>query len=73
MDNTEEGIKRKSRLAVFEHVTEKEKSPRRITFRANRLDLGDSSPSESELVVDDDKEKPVSIFIFLQFRRDILE
>ncbi|KAJ8958907.1 hypothetical protein NQ318_019675 [Aromia moschata] len=58
MENVEGGIKRKSRLAVFEHVVEKEKKPKHKRFRPNRLDLDDSSPSESELVIDDDATEP---------------
>lgn len=61
MENAERGVKRKSRLAVFEHVGERQKNPTKKKFRPNRLDLDDSSPSESELVIDDEKEEePVS-------------
>ncbi|XP_018562639.1 histone H4 transcription factor-like [Anoplophora glabripennis] len=59
MENAEGGLKRKSRLAVFEHVSERQKDPKKNKFRPNRLDLEDSSPSESELVIDDEKEEPV--------------
>lgn len=62
MENVERGLKRKSRLAVFEHVGERRKNPKKKKFRTNRLDLEDSSPSESELVIDDEKEEPVSNF-----------
>ncbi|CAG9859576.1 unnamed protein product [Phyllotreta striolata] len=54
MEEQEVKVKRKSRLAVFEHVVKRERSKKRkYDFRLNGED---SSPSESELVIDDEKE-----------------
>ncbi|CAH0557893.1 unnamed protein product [Brassicogethes aeneus] len=52
MNKKDCGIKRKSTIAVFEHVVEKEKPKKSKKFRTNRF-LEDDSPSESELVIDD--------------------
>ncbi|XP_072385195.1 histone H4 transcription factor-like [Diabrotica undecimpunctata] len=54
MEDQEVNKKRKNRLAVFEHVVHKEKTPKK---RKSVRFSEDSSPSESELVIDD--EEPV--------------
>ena len=49
MDDSD-GVKRKS-FAIFEHVVAKEKQPQK---KRSRYHYNDSSPSESELVIDDE-------------------
>ncbi|CAH2010054.1 unnamed protein product [Acanthoscelides obtectus] len=51
--SSEGGIKLKSRLAVFEHITDENK-PKKRKFGSSRFnDSDDSSVSESELVIDE--------------------
>ncbi|VEN59881.1 unnamed protein product [Callosobruchus maculatus] len=51
--SSEGGIRLRSRLAVFEHITEENK-PKKRKFGSSRYnDSDDSSPSESELVIDE--------------------
>ncbi|KAJ8916280.1 hypothetical protein NQ315_016421 [Exocentrus adspersus] len=57
MEQLEGGIKRKSRLAVFEHVRERQRSQKKTKFRPNRLEADDSSPSESEMVIEDERDE----------------
>lgn len=57
MDDQEGNVKRKNRLAVFEHIKEVKKPKRKFNYRGNS---DDSSPSESELIIDDEREEPVS-------------
>ncbi|CAH1115678.1 unnamed protein product [Psylliodes chrysocephalus] len=56
MDDQEGNVKRKNRLAVFEHIKEVKKPKRKFNYRGNS---DDSSPSESELIIDDEREEPV--------------
>nr|XP_023029867.1 histone H4 transcription factor [Leptinotarsa decemlineata] len=53
MEDNERGVKRKSRLAVFEHV-EMEKASKKAQFEANPLEYEEYSASESELIIDEE-------------------
>lgn len=57
MENLEKSVRRESRLAVFEHIVKKEKDCKNKKFVANRLESDESSPSESELIIDDEREE----------------
>lgn len=57
MENSQSSVRRESRLAVFEHVVKKEKDSKSKKFVANRLESDESSPSESELIIDDEREE----------------
>lgn len=52
-ENSEKSVRRESRLAVFEHVVKKEKDSKSRKYVANRLDSDESSPSDSELIIDE--------------------
>lgn len=65
METSDKSVRRESRLAVFEHIVEKEKDCKRKKFESHRSESDDSSPSESELIIDDE----VSFFnVILSFR-----
>lgn len=49
-------------LAVFENVVAKERKRRK--FKTHRFSEDDSSPSESELVIDDGRRGEVSDFFY---------
>lgn len=57
MENTEKSIRRESRLAVFEHIVKKEKDSKSNKFIVNRLESDESSPSDSELIIDDERDE----------------
>lgn len=59
MEGIEEGVKTKT-LAVFQNVVTKEKQKKRKKFRTHRFSDEDSSPSESELVIDDEAKDEVT-------------
>lgn len=58
MEASLEGTKTKT-LAVFENVVTKERQRKRKKFKTNRFSDDESSPSESELVVDDEFKEEV--------------
>lgn len=64
MENVEKSVRRESRLAVFEHVIKKEKDSKSKKFVSNRLESDESSPSDSELIIDDERED-VSLIILI--------
>lgn len=57
MELSEKSVRRESRLAVFEHVVKKEKDSKSMKFVANRLESDESSPSDSELIIDDERDE----------------
>lgn len=57
MENNDKSIRRESRLAVFEHVVQKEKDSKNKKFVSNRLESDESSPSDLELIIDDERDK----------------
>lgn len=59
MEGNEERAKGKT-LAVFQNIVTKEKQKKRKKFRTHRFSDEDSSPSESELVIDDEPKEEVT-------------
>lgn len=60
METIEKSVRRESRLAVFEHVVKKEKDANK-NFVVNRLESDESSPSDSELIIDERDEVSLTI------------
>lgn len=63
MENVEKSVRRESRLAVFEHVIKKEKDSKSKKYVPNRLDSDESSPSDSELIIDDEREDVSLLYV----------
>lgn len=79
MENIEKSVRRESRLAVFEHVVKKEKDSNNKSFVVNRLESDESSHSDSELIIDDERDEVsrtkniISEFNFVFFEHVIIE
>lgn len=57
MENVDKSVRRESRLAVFEHVVQKEKDSKNKKYASHRLESDESSPSDLELIIDYERDE----------------